>query len=167
MLKYHTYVILSHTQRRAEVSPAADKTIRTRQLAARFNLKPTQLRRILRSLPEYRDGVRTDYVWREGDPEIARIEAVVNERQRVRKHRKTFTLSGESIDYLEQERRTAHSASTSAVLEKLIREKREEREREKIAAATTRYYDSLSDGEVERDASWGRFAESQMDKDLQ
>lgn len=54
-------------------------SITTKQLAPKYNLKGTQLRRILRSMPAYADGVHTNYSW---DPiadkaALAQIDAAV------------------------------------------------------------------------------------------
>ena len=54
-------------------------TLTTKQLAPKYNLKGTQLRRILRSMPAYADGVHTNYAW---DPikdkaALAQIDAAV------------------------------------------------------------------------------------------
>lgn len=58
-----------------EVTPAtADlKPIQTKHLAAKFGIKATQLRRVLRSMAEYADGIHTNYRWAEKDPAIDRI----------------------------------------------------------------------------------------------
>lgn len=42
-----------------------DNYLTTKHLAARFNMKGTQLRRILRSMQDYADGVHTNYRWDE------------------------------------------------------------------------------------------------------
>jgi len=59
----------------AAVTP--EMPIKAKHLAARFNMKATALRRILRSMPEYADGVHTNYAWAEKDPRITRIEAKI------------------------------------------------------------------------------------------
>lgn len=51
------------------------KPIQTKHLAIQFGMKATQLRRILRSMPEYADGVHTNYAWAVNDPAIGRIAA--------------------------------------------------------------------------------------------
>lgn len=64
------------------ITPAVETVempIRAKHLAAKFNLKPTTLRRILRNMPEYADGVHTNYRWAEKDPRIGRIEAAVKQ----------------------------------------------------------------------------------------
>lgn len=57
------------------VTPAKTlKPIRTKHLAAKFGIKATMLRRVLRSMPAYADGVHTNYAWAEKDPAIDAIE---------------------------------------------------------------------------------------------
>ena len=51
--------------------------IQTKHLASRFGMKATQLRRVLRAMPEYADGVHTNYRWAENDKRIADIAAAV------------------------------------------------------------------------------------------
>jgi hypothetical protein len=51
--------------------------IQTKHLAARFKMKATALRRILRNMPAYADGVHTNYRWAEKDPRIADIELAI------------------------------------------------------------------------------------------
>ena len=63
-----------------EKTPATETAIlpiQTKHLAAKFKMKATALRRILRSMPEYADGVHTNYRWAENDPAIAKIEAAI------------------------------------------------------------------------------------------
>ena|SRR5579859_6912927 len=61
--------------------PAEVTILTTRHLAKKFNLKPTQLRRILRSMPEYNDGLHTNYAWAGwDDPMIKKIEAKIHAR---------------------------------------------------------------------------------------
>lgn len=55
------------------------KPIQTKHLAVKFNMKATALRRILRSMPEYADGVHTNYRWAENDKSIQRIAAKIQE----------------------------------------------------------------------------------------
>jgi hypothetical protein len=55
--------------------PAVEvKPIQTKHLAVKFGMKATALRRILRSMSEYADGVHTNYRWSENDPKIKTIE---------------------------------------------------------------------------------------------
>jgi len=83
-------------------------------------------------------------------------------RNTARKEKKTFSLTRESVSYLESLRKQKKRRSTSAVLEELIRQQRQASEMERISASVTRYYDSLSDEEVAEDRAWGQFAETQF-----
>lgn len=38
-------------------------TLKTKHVASHFGIKPVQLRRVLRSMPRYADGVHTNYRW--------------------------------------------------------------------------------------------------------
>jgi len=61
-------------------TPAAttvDTPLRTKHIAAQFGLKPVALRRILRTMPAYADGVHTNYKWAEKDPAIPLIAAAI------------------------------------------------------------------------------------------
>jgi hypothetical protein len=78
------------------------------------------------------------------------------------KQRRTFTLSPESLAYLEQEARRRNADSQSAVLDELLQEKDRERQLAALEAATTAYYDSLSDAEVEENRAWGELAEQSL-----
>ena len=63
-------------------TPAEGAILKTKHLAAKFGLKPTALRRVLRSMPEYADGVHTNYAWQgESDPAIAKIAAAIKTRK--------------------------------------------------------------------------------------
>lgn len=80
----------------------------------------------------------------------------------LRKEKKTFSLSRESLRYLEAVRKERKGSSVSAVLDELIRQQQHAREKQRIAASITQYYDSLTDKEVAEDRAWGEFAESQL-----
>jgi hypothetical protein len=75
-----------------------------------------------------------------------------------RKARKTFSLSRETVKYLESLRKQQRSLSMSAVLEEVIRQQQEIKEMERISASAKRYYDSLSAEEIAEDRSWGDLA---------
>lgn len=51
--------------------------IQTKHLAVKFGMKATALRRVLRAMPAYADGVHTNYRWAENDPRIKDIEAAI------------------------------------------------------------------------------------------
>lgn len=82
-----------------------------------------------------------------------------------RKAKKTFSLSRESVRYLESLRRERRSRSVSSILEEIIREQQKARGMQEISSSITSYYDSLSDEQVAEDRAWGQFAESQFPAD--
>ncbi|MGH9501114.1 MAG: hypothetical protein ACRD3L_18390 [Terriglobales bacterium] len=79
-----------------------------------------------------------------------------------RKARKTFSLSRETVKYLESLRKERKMGSMSSVLEDVVRQLQQTRELERISAAATRYYDSLTPEETAEDRAWGDFAATQF-----
>jgi hypothetical protein len=79
-----------------------------------------------------------------------------------RKARKTFSLSNESVRYLESLYKARKGKSISSILEDIIRQRRESEEMKRISASVTRYYDSLTPEEVAEDRAWGDFAATQF-----
>ncbi len=77
------------------------------------------------------------------------------------KEKKTFSLSRESVRYLEEIRQKTHK-SASQILEELIAEKKREAEEARISMAIKKYYDSLTDNEIDDERKWGEFSESQI-----
>jgi len=75
-----------------------------------------------------------------------------------RKSRKTFSLSRESVSYLESLRRARKAKSMSSVLDDLISQRRQAEDMKRISASVTRYYDSLTAEEAAEDRAWGDFA---------
>ena len=65
----------------ANTQTTTENYLTTKHLAARFNMKGTQLRRILRSMPDYADGVHTNYRWDEktDSHKIKAIEAKIKD----------------------------------------------------------------------------------------
>jgi len=82
-----------------------------------------------------------------------------------RKAKKSYTLSPESVEFLEALRRQRSAPSTSAVLEEILGALRREQTRTKVEAAVGNYYDTLTDREVEEQVAWGRFALREVLKD--
>lgn len=80
----------------------------------------------------------------------------------LRKARKTFSLSRETVRYLESLRKERRKRSMSSVLEDVIRQQQQTKEMEKISASVTRYYDSLTAEEIAEDRAWGEFAATQF-----
>lgn len=91
--------------------------------------------------------------------------AHTDRRRFTRKAKKSYTLSAESVEFLEALRRKRSAASTSAVLEELLQAARREHVRAKVEAAVADYYSSLSEEEVEEQAAWGRFALREFPKE--
>jgi len=83
-------------------------------------------------------------------------------RQPPRKAKKSYTLSPESVDFLETLRKKRRARSISFVLEEILQAARREAELAKINQSVTAYYDSLSDEEVKELSEWGDFALSQF-----
>lgn len=77
---------------------------------------------------------------------------------RRRKQPRTFSLSQDVIEVLECVKNERQVESLTSAFEEIVREWK----RNYLAAQVTRYYDSLSDEEVERQKQWGAFSESQM-----
>ena len=78
------------------------------------------------------------------------------------KEKKTFSLSRQSVMYLEALRKERRSRSMSSVLEEIIRQQQQTKELERISASVTRYYDSLTTEEIAEDLAWGDFAATQF-----
>jgi hypothetical protein len=82
--------------------------------------------------------------------------------QSLRKAKRTFSLSRQTVAFLESERRARREKSLSAVLEEIVRCHQEEKEMQRISAAFTRYYDSLTPSEIAEDRAWAEFAATQF-----
>lgn len=80
----------------------------------------------------------------------------------LRKTKRTFSLSRDVVSYLESQRKENHRPSLSAVLEEIVRREQEQKEMERISAAFTRYYDSLTPEEIAEDRAWAEFAATQF-----
>ena len=78
------------------------------------------------------------------------------------KLKKTYSLSREAIRFVEAIQKERKIESASAALDELLRERKQAREMEQTSAAITKYYDSLTEPEMEEDRAWGKAAESQF-----
>ena len=78
------------------------------------------------------------------------------------KRRRTFTLSPESLAYLDEQARQRKLGSQSAFLDELLREKTMELRRAALEANVTAYYDSLSEEERQEQRAWGELAEQSL-----
>jgi len=80
------------------------------------------------------------------------------ERKTALKAKRSFTLSPESIDFLEALRKKRQSHSTSAVLEEILQSVRRGQEKRTVERAVEDFYDSVPGEETEEQARWGEFA---------
>lgn len=84
-----------------------------------------------------------------------------------RKEKRTFSLSRESLQFLETVRKKRKGTSASAVLDDLLAEQRRTYENKRISASIASYYDSLTEEDVAEDVVWGRFAENEFPDEQQ
>jgi hypothetical protein len=78
------------------------------------------------------------------------------------KRRRTFTLSPESLAYIERQARERKLGSQSAFLDELLLEKTAEQRKAALEANVIAYYDSLSDEESQEIRAWGELAEQSL-----
>lgn len=79
-----------------------------------------------------------------------------------RKPKKSFTLSRESVAFLEAMRKKRRARSISSFLEEILQALRRQQERSTIDQSVTRYYTSLSAKEVAEQAQWGEVASQEF-----
>ena len=75
-----------------------------------------------------------------------------------RKAKKSYTLSTESVAFLEALRKKRRAPSVSSVLEQILESVRRAQQRSALEKAVAGYYDGLSTSEVREQAEWGEFA---------
>lgn len=90
------------------------------------------------------------------------IQCTMPNANRGIKRRRTFTLSPESLAYLDEQARQRKLGSQSAFLDELLLAKTMEQRRAALEANVTAYYDSLSDEEVEEHRAWAELAEQSL-----
>lgn len=78
------------------------------------------------------------------------------------KQKRTFSLSPESVEYLESVRKQKKAPSTSTILDEIIREQKYAAELAKTEASIIAYYDSITDEERKELSDWGHFGTSQF-----
>jgi hypothetical protein len=79
---------------------------------------------------------------------------------RTRKAKRTFSLSVDSVDYLEH--LAGRYRSVSEALDALIREKQAEAERARVSAGIRGYYDSISEEVRAENLAWGELVASHL-----
>jgi hypothetical protein len=75
-----------------------------------------------------------------------------------RKTKKSYTLSPESVAFLETMRKKRQMESISAVLEEILQAVRRSQELASVERAVSAYYSSLDDKELQEHTLWGDFA---------
>jgi hypothetical protein len=79
-----------------------------------------------------------------------------------RKAKKSFTLSAESVAFLDAMRKKRRARSTSSILEDILRKARVEQEKATVDRTISDYYSSLTPDEVKEQTLWGEFAEREF-----
>ncbi len=79
-----------------------------------------------------------------------------------RKAKKSYTLSLETVAFLETARRKRRANSVSAVLEEILQDARRQEKLASVERAVNEYYSSLSASEIEEQRLWGEFALQQI-----
>lgn len=74
------------------------------------------------------------------------------------KIKRSFTISPESLAFLQEARQERQAGSDSETLELLLGELMLKRKLRKIETAYTDYYDSVSDEQLVEDQEWARMA---------
>jgi hypothetical protein len=75
-----------------------------------------------------------------------------------RKAKKSYTLSVESVEFLERLRKKRRAGSASAVLEQILQAARREESEATLGRAVSDFYDSLSREETREQSEWGEFS---------
>jgi hypothetical protein len=95
----------------------------------------------------------------------ARHTSRIKKSERVRKERRSFTLSQESIALLSElcvAGNGSRRRSVSAVLDGLLRSLNQERKRQAVEQSITRYYSGLPEQAEAEDKAWGDFSLAQF-----
>jgi hypothetical protein len=83
-----------------------------------------------------------------------------------RKAKKSYTLSSESVAFLEIMRKKRRAASVSSVLEEILQSVRRRQEQAKVEQSVASYYSSLSGREATELADWAEFALGEFPREL-
>lgn len=79
-----------------------------------------------------------------------------------KKAKKSFTISSESVQFLELLCKQKKALSVSAVLEGILQTARRETRNTQLEQSVDDYYSSLSSTEMEEQVNWGKFALSEF-----
>ena len=80
----------------------------------------------------------------------------------VRKMKRSFTLTPESVAFVAETRQKRQAGSDSEALDLLLRELMLEARRQELEAATKAYYDNASDEELTEQREWAEQASRSM-----
>jgi hypothetical protein len=75
-----------------------------------------------------------------------------------RKAKKSYTLSSESVAFLELMRKKRRAVSVSSVLEEILQAVRRRQEQDRVEQSVSQYYSSLSGKEAAELVEWAEFA---------
>lgn len=81
------------------------------------------------------------------------------------KAKKSYTLSPESVAFLEAMRKQRRAPSVSAVLDAILQAARREQGRAAVERAVADYYGSLLNEEAAEQTKWGEFALGEFPKE--
>jgi hypothetical protein len=79
-------------------------------------------------------------------------------KRTARKAKKSYTLSSESVAFLDMMRTKRRATSVSSVLEEILQAVRRRQEQARVEQSVSRYYSSLSSKETTELSEWAEFA---------
>lgn len=85
-------------------------------------------------------------------------------KRRSAKAKKSYTLSPESVAYLDTLRRQRRARSVSSVLEDILQSVQRAEKRKTVETAVSEYYGSLGEKQLDEQAKWGDFAWAEFSK---
>jgi hypothetical protein len=78
------------------------------------------------------------------------------------KAKKSYTLSKDSVAFLEALRKKHRARSVSSVLDDLVQEARREEQKRAYEAQVTAYYDSFTEEDRAEDRAWGALGAQEL-----
>ncbi len=81
-----------------------------------------------------------------------------------RKAKRSYTLSVESVTFLESLRKKQRARSTSSILDEIVQAFRRSQRKKALAREVSEYYSSLTPVEAEEEAAWGEFGLRELAK---
>ena len=97
------------------------------------------------------------------NPKRSRTEGNVTLRAaNRRKQRKTFSLSTDTVEFLQAFQKDRGEPSLTAALEEILRDRRRQARMSALSHSVSAYYDSLTLQERSDERAWAEFAESQL-----